>query len=221
MKISRFFKSLSLMDTTMNLSYVQHMMQDIGAQGYNGPVMKEAGAVIASYMSSVHLRVSKGKAVPTKATHFSAPQVGPPIEGYTLYLKTERSCLGPDQRQLPVDILWQYVEKEDGTITQVMWYDWDGALGSLLVNIQYADKGYTKYETDKLVAALKFSQPKTNKINCAELGLSEASLSEFGKSIRTNPEVLARVTKYFNITSYPDVQEADLNLAAVKEDESE
>ena len=107
MKISRFFKGLSLLGTTMNLGYVQHMMQDIGAQGYNGPVMKESGAVIASYMSSVHLRVAKGKAVPPKATHFSAPQVGPPIEGYTLWLTTERSCLGPDKRTLPVEILWQ------------------------------------------------------------------------------------------------------------------
>lgn len=222
MKISRFFKALSLLGTTMNLGYVQHMMQDIGAQGYNGPVMKEAGAVIASYMSSVHLRVAKGKAVDTKATHFSAPQVGPPIEGYTLRLKTERSCLGPDQRHLDVDILWQYVEKDDGTIEQVMWYDWDGALSRLLVYIQYGDKnGYTKYEVNKLVEALKFSQPKANKINCAELGLVEASFSEFGKKIRTTPETLAKLTRYFNIASYPDVQEADLNLTAPPEEEVE
>jgi hypothetical protein len=221
MKISRFFKGLSLLGTTMDLGYVQHLMQDIGAQSHNGPVMKEAGAVIASYMSSVQLRVSKGKALPTKATHFSAPQVGPPIEGYTLWITTERSCLGPDKRVLPVDILWQYVEKPDGGVDQIMWYDWDGALGSLLVNTQYAEKGYTKYEKDRLAAALKFSQPKTNKINCQELGLAEASLSEFGKMIRTTPEVLTKLTKYFNIVSYPDVQEADLNLVEVKEDEAD
>jgi hypothetical protein len=103
-----------------------------------------------------------------------------------------------------------------------MWYDWDGALGNLMVYIQYGEKnGYTKYEVDRLATALKFSQPKTNKINCAELGLTEASLSEFGKKIRTTPEVLAKLTKYFNIASYPDVQEADLNLTAPTEDEAE
>lgn len=219
MKISRFFKALSLLGTTMNIGYVQHMMQDIGAQGYNGPVMKESGAVIASYMSSVHLRVAKGKAI-TKATHFSAPQVGPPIEGYELWLSTERSCLGPDKRKLCVELLWQYVEKDDGSVEQVMWYDWDGALGSLLLNVQYAEKGYTKYERDKLAAAIKFSQPKTNKVNCAELGLADASTSEFGKLVRTTPEVYARIAKYLNIASYPDVQEADLNLTSLKEEDS-
>lgn len=220
MKISRFFKALSLLGTTMNISYVQHMMQDIGAQSYTGPVFKESGAVIASYMSSVHLRVKKGSPVTTKATHFSAPQVGPPIDGYTLWLSTERSCLGPDKRSMPVDMLWQYVEKPDGSSEQVMWYDWDGALGWLLNDIQYGEKSSTAYERDRLNKTLAFKQPKSNKITCEELNLVSASLSEFGKAISNNPEVRAKISKYLNISSYPDVQEADLNLTAPPEEET-
>lgn len=222
MKITRFFKSMSLLGTTMNIGYVQHLMQDLGAApGYNGPVFKEAGAVIAAYQGSAQLRVVKGKALPTKATYFGAPTIGPPIEGYTLWITAERSCMGPDKRCVPVNILWQYVEKEDGSSEQVMWYDWDAALAFLLVDTQYAEKGYTSYEREKLKKVLQFSQPKTNIINCDELKLSGASMSEFGHSIRMNPEVSERLAKMLNIVRFPDVQQAELNLQFTEEPESE
>lgn len=221
MKVSRFLKSLSLLGTTVNIGCVQHLMQDIGAVSYHGPVYKESGSAMASYQGSVQLRVNKGKPVVTKASHSAAPSQGPPIDGYTLWITAERSCLGPDKRCIPVDILWQYVEKDDAPNQQYMWYDWDGALGWLLVDIQYAEKGHVAYERDKLKATLKFSQPKTNRINCEELGLEGASLTEFGQAIRKNPEVQARLSKMLNIVHMPDIQEAEIELGTGPADTDE
>jgi len=219
-QITRFFKGTGLIGTTANIGYVQHLVQDLGAPpGYGGPAYKESGAAISSYQGSVHLRVRKGSAY-DKATHPAARVEGPPVEGYTLWLQTERSCLGPDHRQLGVDVLWQYTEKEDGTMQQLMWYDWDGALGRLLVEMLINDKMLHAFDRDRLKATLAFTQPKTNEVKCPELNLEGVSLTEFGKAVRSNPEVLEKVTKFLRIFKYPDIQEADVELGGGEEDEA-
>jgi hypothetical protein len=152
------------------------------------------------------------------ADHPFAIQKGPPIEGYTLYLNTVRTCIGPDGNQLPVDILWQYVDQEDGTSKQAMWYDWYGALGNLLLNMKYNDKQKLyEHEKEKLDKTLYFVQPKPKRVKCEELGLDGVTASEFGKAIETNPEVRARVAKYLNIVQYPHIQEADIDTISSDE----
>ncbi len=220
-QITRFFKGTGLIGTTANIGYVQHMVQDLGAPpGYGGPAYKESGAAISSYQGSVHLRVKKGQAY-DKASHPAARIIGPPIEGYTLWLQTERSCLGPDHRTLGVDVLWQYIDREDGPPQQLMWYDWDGALGRLLVEMAYNDKMLHAFDRDRLEATLDFTQPTTGHVNCKELGLEDVSFTEFGKAIQNTPEVREKITKYLRIFKYPDVQEADVELGVGEESETE
>jgi len=219
-QITRFFKGTGLIGTTANIGYVQHLVQDLSAPpGYGGPAYKESGAAISSYQGSVHLRVRKGAAV-DKASHTGARVQGPPVEGYTLWLQTERSCLGPDHRQLAVDVLWQYLDAEDGGTQQLMWYDWDGALGRLLVEMIYNDKVLHTYDRDRLKAALAFTQLKTNVVKCAELNLEEASFTDFGKAIQANPEVREKISKFLRIVKYPDVQEADIELGSAEESDA-
>ena len=212
MQISKYFKAVNLIGTTSNLGFVQHLTQDISAPpGYNGPVMKESGAAIATFASSIHLRIQKGKAQ-KMAEHSDAPTKGPPVEGYTIYVQTERSCVGPDKRKIQLDLLWQYVEQEDGSTKQVMWYDWNSALGDLLLSMKYEDKKAYAYEKERIDRMLMFTQPKTGRVNCAELDLKEASTAEFGKAIEGNPEVREKVSKLLNISKFPDVQQSDFEL---------
>lgn len=212
MQISKYFKAVNLLGTTANLGFVQHLTQDISAApGYNGPVMKESGAAIATFASSLHLRIQKAGAIKI-ASHFDAPAKGPPIEGYTIYVQTERCCFGPDKRKLGVDLLWQYVEQDDGSTKQFMWYDWNSALGDLLLRMKYEDKKAIVYEKERIDRMLEFSQPKTGRVNCAELGLKEVSTAEFGKAIESNPEVREKVSKLLNITKFSDLQLVDAEL---------
>jgi hypothetical protein len=213
MKTSKFFSALSLLGTTCNLGFVQHLVQDLSAPpGYNGPVMKEKGAVTAAYLSSLNIRVSKGQSL-RMADHPFALQKGPPVEGYTLYLNAVRTCIGPDGNVLPVDILWQYVDQEDGTSKQAMWYDWYGALGNLLLNMKYNDKQKLyEHEKEKLDKALYFVQPKPKRVKCEELGLDGVTASEFGKAIETNPEIRSRIAKLLNVVQYPHIQEANIDV---------
>ena len=146
------------------------------------------------------------------AEHSDAPTKGPPVEGYTIYVQTERSCVGPDKRKIQLDLLWQYVEQEDGSTKQVMWYDWNSALGDLLLSMKYEDKKAYAYEKERIDRMLMFTQPKTGRVNCAELDLKEASTAEFGKAIEGNPEVREKVSKLLNISKFPDVQQADCEL---------
>lgn len=218
MKISRFLTQLKLTDTTMNVSAVQHLMQDISADAsYGGPKYREKGAMAMRFGTSVNLRVQKGPAL-RMANHDGAPVQGPPVEGYTLFIKTECSCVGPDGNTLPVDILWQYITDEDGEERQVMWYDWEGALGRMLRDHKYSDKAKLfEYEKEQLAKAVLFTQPKANRINCEELGLKEASLFEFGKAIQENPEVRARVARYLKIAQFPVLQQAELDISTPDE----
>lgn len=215
MKISRFLSALKLTDTTMNVSAVQHLMQDLSADAsYGGPKFREKGAMAMRFGTSVNMRVVKGQGV-RMASHEGAPMQGPPVEGYTLYITTECSCVGPDGNRLAVDILWQYIEDEAGNERQVMWYDWEGALGRMLRDCKYSDKvKLYEYEKEQLDKAVYFTQPKANRINCEALGLKEASLYQFGKAIQDNPEVRARVSKYLKIAQFPEIQQADIELGS-------
>jgi hypothetical protein len=212
MKITRYLKAMDLIGTTANVGFVQHLVQDISAApGYNGPQMKESGAIISSFATSMHLRMHKGKSIRV-ANHAQAPQNGPPIEGYQIWLSCERSCIGPDKNQLCVDFLWQHVENEDGSTRQAMWYDWDAALGRMLVHRKYADKEMFAYDKDRMNKLIPFTQPKTDRVNCEMLGLEGASLTEFGKAIRENAEAASNVKKLLNIIEYPDIQGAEIDF---------
>jgi hypothetical protein len=229
LKISRYFDSFGMLGTCMNLGYVQQMKQDIGAQpGYGGPKYREKGAMSAAFSTSGHIRVSKAMPV-SVAGHDHAPQqptgdkLSPPVEGYVLKLDAHRSCVGPDGRELEVDLLWQYVEQEDGTTRQAMWLDWYGALGRLLFKMKYDEKmKLFAYEKQKLKEAIDFSgkaTQKTSAINCDELGLQDASFAVFGKAIEDHPEVSKRVQNYLHIKQYTNLQDADLELGDLNKDE--
>jgi len=229
LKISRYFDSFSMLGTCLNFGYVQQMKQDIGAQpGYGGPKYREKGAMSAAFSTSGHVRVAKCAAV-SLAGHDHAPQqpvdgqLSPPVEGYTLRLTAHRSCVGPDGRDLEVDLLWQYVEQDGGTTKQAMWLDWPGALGRLLFKMKYDDKmKLFAYEKQKLKEALDFTGKATLKvssINCEELKLVDASFAVFGKAIEDSPEVSRRIRNYLHIKEYTDLQDADLELGDLNKNE--
>jgi hypothetical protein len=217
MQISKYLRALNLLGTTANLGFVQHLTQDISAAPtYTGPVMKESGAAIATFASSLHLRIHKAGAI-KMAEHIHAPAKGPPVEGYSIYAQTERSCIGPDKRKLEIQLLWQYVEQPDGSTKQVMWYDWYSALGDLLIKMKYEDKKAYAYEKERIDRMIEFTQPKTGRVNCEVLGLKEASTAEFGKAIECTPEIREKVSKLLNISKFPDIQEVDAELGMTGE----
>lgn len=209
MKITRFFKALSLAGTISNLGYVQHLVQDLSAgPGYHGPSWKESGAIIAAYQSSIHLRVTKGKALPPKASHPFAPLPGVPVEGYTLWLTAERSCLGPDRRTICVDVLWQYEMTPQGP-KQYLWYDWPGSLGHLIFSMKY-DEHALKHQREALDQVVHFAAARSNRVNCEELGLENATLSEFGAALESHPEIRKKLDIFLGIVMYSPIQSADI-----------
>jgi hypothetical protein len=218
MQTAQYLRAMQLTDTTMNVSFVQHLMQDISAQGgYGGPKFREKGAAGAAFATSLGVIAKKGAEF-IVAEHDGAPVKGPPVEGVTLFLEAIRGCLGPDGRKLAVDVLWQYVRNDDGTKRQVMWYDWHGALGRMLRDWKYSDKVKKfAYELEELDSALLFTQPRANRINCKELGLEEVSLYDFGKAIETNIEVRDRIQRYLGVAEFPTVQDADIDLVGTND----
>jgi len=225
LQITNYLQGLNLMGTTVSAGWVQHMKDEIATKaGYGGPQKVEKGAKAAAFASSAHIRVAKGTLI-TAATHPGAYDKNIPVEGHTLYMHCVRGCVGPDDRRLQVDLLWQYVPievpNEEGVMVkrqqQYMWFDWDGALGELLWSIKYNEKHRPKiygYHKDLLNEALFFTQPKTNQIKCEALGLDGVSYTEFGKAIRENAEIHTKVSEYLNIEHYPSVQDANIDFTA-------
>ncbi len=224
MAVTNWFKRISLTGTTMSVGYVRQLKEAMNA-GHGGPQFKETGGAQAAFACSLSLRVTKSQTPDSFATHAALPHPNIPGEGYTLWLKSDLSCLGPDKRTLAVDVIWQYVDQEytdeagekRNRRRQIMVYDWAGALGRLLFQTKYDDKkkGYTA-EIDQLNEALFFSQAKHNRIKCEKLGLECATFTEFGLAIEANPEVRQRISDYLNISQYRTVQEADIDKLAPK-----
>lgn len=219
---ANFIKAMNMMGTTLSMGVVRHLSQDISAApSYGGPKMKAGGAVAVNFQYSVALRLARGDSPVRAASHPGAPRPDLPVEGYTLYIVAEQSCLGPViDRKIEVDVLWQYVPQEDGSVRQAMFYDWDGALGLMLWQLKYDEKSRA-YDSDRkrLDETLLFTQPKGKRIKCDELGLDGVSFTEFGKAIRTTPEVQAKVARFLNIARYPSFQDVDIEPFKGKDDE--
>ncbi len=210
-----FLESLNLLGTTIGVGWVQHMKEAIEQTGH-GTVYKEKGPKASQFACSTHLRLTRAHTPVRAATHPGAPRPDLPVEGYTLYVKNVKSSIGPADRVLPLDILWQHVPQPDGTTRQAMWFDWHTALGELLHFMKY-DKKAPLYasEKERLDEALKFTEgAKASEVKCAELKLVDASFYEFGAAIANNPEVRKRVSSFLNIREYPDVQTADIDFEA-------
>lgn len=212
--VSQFIQNLNLRGTTVTIGTVRHQAQviDDGGGGGYGPKIKESGAKRVNYQNSVNLRVSKAGTV-DKAGHPSQHQDGPAVEGYTIRIVPEASCLGSTVgRAIEVDVLWQYVLLPDGSRKQHMWYDWDGALGRLLWTFAYHPKlKRSEFEIELLKKTLYFSAVGKD-INCEELGLQKASQTEFGRKIRENPEIASKIQAYLAISCYPTLQEAEIEV---------
>jgi hypothetical protein len=217
-QITNYLEALSLIGTTASVGFVQHLKVDMSnPAGYTGPNYKEKGASAATFASTVHLRVTKGSAE-RMAGHPFAPKPDLPVEGYTLHLQTERSCVGPDHRRLAVRLLWQYVPQEDGPDRQAMWYDWEWALGNLLVEMKYNDK-MKLYAADKerLEQAIYFTQPKSGVVKCEALGLDGVDLAQFGRAIMESEAIFDKVKTFLRITDFVSVQDADIDFGTEDE----
>lgn len=217
-QITRYLETIQLTDTLMSIGFVRHLKQSIdgGAPGMPAP-MKEPGGAAAGFKASLSIRVKKGPGV-AFATHPSMPHADASVEGYTLWMESNMSCLGPDHRSIEIDVLWQYVNQPDGSSRQLMKYDWGGALGKLLWSMKYDDKKKL-YEGDieRLSTALLFTQPKSKRIKCEALGLDEATFAEFGNAIEANPEIRGKVARFLNIRQYNNVQNVDIKPIAKKD----
>ena len=96
---------------------------------------------------------------------------------------------------------------------QQTWWDWDWALGNLLVHgIKYNDKTYAqdKQHLDETLLFIKGSNK--NSVKCEELwGDTEfRTLEEFGAAIEANHEIRKRVRAFLGITHYKGFREIDL-----------
>lgn len=210
-----FLESLNLLGTTVGVGWVQHMKEGIDQNG-NGPTMHEKGPKASQFACSTHLRISRKGTPISKASHTGAPKPDQPVEGYTLFVKSVRSSIGPADRTLPLDILWQHLPQEDGSTRQAMWFDWHTALGELLHGMKYNPKEKLfAQELERLETAIKFTEgERANTVNCKELELKSGSYHELGLGIENNPEIKKRVSAFLNIREYPNVQDADIDFKA-------
>lgn len=217
-QITRYLETLNLMGTITAVGWVQHLKKSMEQTGgYGGPDMKEKGPSAAEFSCSTHLRITKGASI-HMASHPLAPiRQDLPVEGNTLWVKCNMTCIGPGERTLAVDLLWQHVPQEDGSTRQVMWFDWEGALGRLLVNMKYSDKfkpKLYKQDRERLDAALKFTQLKTTTVKCDELGIENGTHAELGKAIMDNDDVRRRVSNFLGIVEFPSFQTAEIDFSA-------
>ena len=219
-----FLKATSLLGTTMSVGVVRHLAVDISAAAsYGGPKMREAGATAMNFQYSAALRMARVSTI-RQASHPEAPFPDIPVEGYTITMHCDQSCLGPViDRKIDVDILWQYVTQADGTQRQALFYCWNGALGKLLWSDRWnSDKTKRVFESEqiRLDGLLKFSAtPNKTKgeITCESLGLKDATFSDFGKAISESPAATEAIQKYLNISRYPSLQDVDIESAASDE----
>lgn len=213
MQITNFLKQLDPSGTTASLGFVRHLKVKTEHQGY-GDNMRATGGSQVQFMTSLAIRAS-ATAPKSCAKHPGAVDPTIPCEIRTVFLKTAKTCLGPGNRSLSVDVISQFVpdpSDPDGLEgKQVLKFDWHGALGKLLSDMKYDQKNKL-YESDRerLDKALYFvAGAKANTVKCETLGLDGASLTEFGAAIEDSAEACERIRKFLNIKKYPTLQEAD------------
>lgn len=209
--VNQFIQNLSLRGTTVVMGMIRHLTETMGDQ-QGGPQKKESGAKRVGYQNSINLRVQKVETI-SAASHPRAFVDGPMVEGYTIRISPEASCIGPTiERFIDVDVIWQYVPQPDGQPPrQCMAYDWDGALGRLLWRQKYDAKFKAfEFEQNQLSEIVHFTCPKAKTIKCDALGLEAASFREFGQALKANPEIYRKLQGYFGIKDYPSVQDAEI-----------
>ncbi len=207
-QITKYLETMQLNDTALSMGYVRHLKEKLDGNG-----AQETGGAAANFKTSLSLRLQKKDGIGL-ASHPALPYPELTADGYQVWMESNMSCLGPDKRKIRVEVVWQYVPQEDGSSRQLMKYDWEGALGWLLWAQKYDEK-FKVYvqDLDRLDKILHFVQVGSKKINCKQLGLEEASLTEFGRAIETNEVMRAKISNYLNITKYTSVHDVDLKSA--------
>lgn len=100
---------------------------------------------------------------------------------------------------------------------QRTWWDWDWALGNLLVNgMKYNEKtpAATKADLDEALHFVK--GPNTKTVKCEALFGSEdsvVSLEEFGRKIQETPDVCKRISSFLGISHYAGFRDVVLGGA--------
>lgn len=219
--VTNYLDTMSLHGCPTLLCWVQHMKENINA-ATPMKTYREKGPSAAAFASSIHIRVKKGK--PIKVVNHPAQILdGPDCRGYTLTLETALSCVGPDKNKLEVDLIWQFEDQfneETGQVepVQYMKYDWEGALGNLLISMKYGAKKASAYELSRLTdptehphTALEFTGASGKDIKCPELELDGVDATAFGRAIEANPEVRKRISGLLRIQQYPTYKEIPLN----------
>ncbi len=214
--VTNYLEALNLLGTTAVVSWVQHMKEVIADDNGYGPSVKEKGASAAQFHCSTHIRLSRSSAF-RYASHDSASFPGT-VEGYDIWMRTARTCVGPGDRSLCVPVMWQYVYCEKiAAPRQVMWFDWYGALGGLLYNMKYNAKfkpKMFKQDVERLNEALMFTQKNQQSISCKALGLENVSQHAFGRAIEENEEVRRKVADFLGVANYPSVQDVAIDFKA-------
>lgn len=226
--VTQFIQNLNLRGTTVTVGMIRHLVTEMGDGGPAGPQQKEAGAKRVNFQHSINLRCRRApvqEATIDKAGHPAQFMEGPAVEGYTIRVTPEASCIGPIiGRYVDVDVIWQLVPTSpDGQVSvdggplirrQSMKWDWDGALGRLLHRFKYSTKDEEKlcqWERELLDQALMFVAGPGKTVKCDALGLPEpVGFTAFGAAIRNSPEASKRIQNFLGIHNYPDIQEAEI-----------
>jgi RecA/RadA recombinase len=106
----------------------------------------------------------------------------------TIQLTCEKSSLGPDGRKLLVSYYWGWTKDQ----RQIAWFDWDGALATLvsespnmsdIINVKANGKKYSVYLGKEKV-------------------LSDVSNTAVGELMMANPEIVSQLKGYYHINDY-------------------
>lgn len=93
---------------------------------------------------------------------------------------------------------------------QQTWWDWDWALGNLLVHgIKYKEKQYAQEKKDLDETLFFVKGTNNNSVKCKELWGDEEfrTLEEFGRDIQANEEIHSKIKAFLGITHYKHFRE--------------
>jgi len=186
--ISSYFGALSdkLIGYPIVFMFTNHEKEKISDGPIYGSKIRNPGGSAPDFHNTYHIRCTKIGTFKSKIDN-----------GFTMKLNTKKNSMGSDKRSIEVDMRWKYVEKDDESMHQETWFDWDKATAELL-----AGDEVPRSVIKEIVQVTKVTNAK---FNCPTLKLSGVTPQVVGAAINADLDICKKLRTALGIFTWRSI----------------
>lgn len=177
---------------------VNHLKEKPSAMPGRAPVKTTPGGAAQRFHSALYFWVTRMSMSERKEWEVNGQMIVRPTTVRTIQIECEKSSLGPDKRQILVDLC--FYDGLDGK--PYAYVDWDASTAVFLMDKQ-SEYGVLKEEGKesryaRLREVLKVDV-SGNRYTCEQLGIQHVEAHTFGRAVHSNSSLMNLLTDFFAI----------------------